>query len=448
MRKSFFNIYFSLHGEFGKTLSAAREMQWRPADDIREYQWRKLSALIKHAYDNVPFYRERMKKAGFSTGNINDFEQFRKIPILTKKDINEHLDELVSATASKSSLLLNATGGSTGAPVHYYQDKAMILGQWAATHRFFDWAGRAPWDHVAKLWGSSFDIENAKPKTWKGNLYVRLFEGVKFFPAFEMNERTFSEFAEYVRRFKPACVESYAVPLALTGKYILDRGIDLSGSGVRCAVTSAEKLIEDHRKIIESAFHCRVYDRYGGRELGNVAAECGSGGYHTADDFLYLEILNEDGSPAKEGASGKIVITSLENFGMPFIRYQNDDMGTLATGGCECGRGLSRLKSIDGRIQGVITLGNGGFVSGVIFPHLFKDFDIKLYNIEQESLEYIKVRVVPGPDFGRKDEDFCKEVLSRHLPGMEIEFEKTDGIPAGPSGKFSFVTSKVKSPFS
>jgi len=221
----------------------------------------------------------------------------------------------------------------------------------------------------------------------------------------------------------------------------------MSGTGLKACLTSAEKIDPERKNTIAEAFRCKVFDVYGGRELSTIAMECGCGGYHVADDIHYLELLDDEGRPAEPGETGQIIITSLTNFCMPFIRYQNGDMAAAAETGCECGRGLSRLESIEGRIQELIVTPSGKCISGVIFPHLFKDFDIRLYRVEQNRVDGMKVYIVPGAKFSKEDLEYCRTIMMKNFEGMEIGIELVRDLKPSSSGKFRFVVSTVKNPF-
>jgi len=169
-------------------IAGAMERQWWPPEKTRKYQWTRLQRMLQHAWDNVPFYRVRMKGAGLEPGDIRTPEDFARLPILTKEDLKDNFDALVARNADRSELLLNATGGSTGVPTQYYQDKNFLRERFAARVRFLSWVEYRVWESRAKLWGSDFDVKLSVPRTLKGKIFNLLFQETKVFPAFNITE--------------------------------------------------------------------------------------------------------------------------------------------------------------------------------------------------------------------------------------------------------------------
>ena len=102
------------------------------------------------------------------------------------------------------------------------------------------------------------------------------------------------------------------------------------------------------------------------------------------------------------------------------------------------------LASIQGRVQGMIALPSGKYVSGVFFPHLFKDFDVVQYQVIQESLEEVNIRLVAGPGLTEKDKEFILDTIREYIGGeLTVKVTLVDRIEANPSGKFEFTISKV-----
>ena len=138
-------------------------------------------------------------------------------------------------------------------------------------------------------------------------------------------------------------------------------------------ISSAQMLPQHSRELIENNLNCKVYDKYGSREFSGIAYECNKHfGHHVVAENYIVEIL-KDKEPAKENEVGEIVITDLNNYCMPLIRYRIGDLAkSLGTKTCDCGRGLPLIGDIQGRVQSIIVGANGKYLPGTYFSHLFK----------------------------------------------------------------------------
>ena len=158
------------------------------------------------------------------------------------------------------------------------------------------------------------------------------------------------------------------------------------------------------RDLIERAFACKVYDQYGHGEAAVFVSECEKGSLHVSDEYGVVEVLaGED--PAKPGEIGEIVVTGLNNWAMPLIRYRTGDLAVRETEDfkCECGRGLSVLRSIEGRVLDVLHLPSGRIVPPTALTLLFDRahaLGITEARIRQVSADHLVVDTVyTGPDF-------------------------------------------------
>jgi phenylacetate-CoA ligase len=194
-------------------------------------------------------------------------------------------------------------------------------------------------------------------------------------------------------------------------------------------MSSAQILPEQSRKAVEGAFGCKVFDKYGSREFSGIAYECEAHqGHHVVAESYIVEIL-KDGRPAQPGEMGEVVVTDLNNYCMPLIRYRLGDLAVAmdSSKGCACGRGLPMIGQIEGRVQALIVGKSGRYMPGTFFAHLFKDYDylIRQYFVEQVVPGEVILKVVKGPRF--TDDEFGKvltllrEFLGEGTP-IHIEF--------------------------
>ena len=164
-----------------------------------------------------------------------------------------------------------------------------------------------------------------------------------------VEEATLAEHADALSRYRPKLIRAFPNPLSVLHGLCAD-GFDrrICPSGI---LTTGEPLLPSQRLLFEEVFGCPVFDCYASRECGQHACECEAhDGLHINSECLHLE-FEMDGVPVKSGQPGHILITDFENYGMPFIRYRIEDMGTALDGDCRCGRTLPRMAVGAGRVR-------------------------------------------------------------------------------------------------
>ncbi|MBI2886614.1 MAG: phenylacetate--CoA ligase family protein [Chloroflexi bacterium] len=412
--------------------------QWWPRERILDLQWAKLQRLIRHVYQQVPHYREAMEALGMEPQDLRGPEDYARLPLLSKQEINAQRETLVAVGFPRSRLIRTASGGSTGAPVGFYHDPDMVTSYRAVKLRNFRWAGWEPGDAWARLWGSQFDV--APHQALGQRLWDRLTR-VLVLPCWDLTTTTMRSYGEALLRFQPAVIEAYVTPMYHFARFLQQEGI--TGIRPRGIICSAEMLFPHQRELIQQVFQCKVFNRYGGREMGDVAHECPAGTMHVNAESIYVEFIR-DGRPARVGESGELVLTALDLYGMPLLRYRVEDMGAPSDAVCPCGRGLPAMEVVEGRVQDLITLPGGRYLPGEFFPHLFKDFDVAQFQVVQDRLEHLTIRLVRGSQLTEQQVTYLLDKVREYTEGAaQIDLEFCQEIPATPSGKFRYTISHV-----
>ena len=147
--------------------------------------------------------------------------------------------------------------------------------------------------------------------------------------------------------------------------------------------------------------------------------------------------------------TGRLICTGLLNADMPLIRYEVGDRGALAPQNmpaCACGRTLPRLHSVEGRLDDVVITPDGRRI-GRLDPVLKADLPVREMQIVQESVDGLRVRVVPGAGFTPAHEQSIRRRLRQRVGDMTIEFDYLPQLPRGANGKVRFVISKVQASY-
>ncbi len=413
-----------------------KRSQWLTPAQIREIQELKLRELIHQAYYHVGYYRDIFDRLGLRPADIRTVDDLGKLPLLDKKTVRAALYfDLLSDNHDKRRMLKITTSGSTGEPFVCYADKNQLEMRWAATLRSMEWTGYRFGDRQARLWHQTIGMTYKQVvREWMDAWLSRRF----FIPAYEMSDRNLPKSIAKLKKFKPVLIDGYAESFNFLAHYIKEHGLE--GVRPKGIISSAQVLPEQSRAVIESAFGCGVFDKYGSREFSGIAYESdGHDGHLVVAENYIVEIL-KDGCPARPGELGEVVITDLHNRCMPLIRYRVGDLAIAvdSSTASSCGRGLPRIGRIEGRAQAIIIGANGNYLPGTFFMHYFKDYDyvVRQFQIVQHRLAHLTLKVVKADRFN--DQLFAEIVAGlRKFVGqkMEIEIEFVDSIPLVRTGK-------------
>lgn len=423
-------------------LAILREMRerdaWTPAQ-LRDFQRRRLREVLAHAYRTVPFYRRRFDDAGFDPAKVEDVAQLSALPVLTKSEIGANLDAMISSDYDRSRLIKDSTGGSTGDPLRFYLTERKKSFVRAATLRENAWLGCRVGDRILRFWGHPRDHQGGL----KARVGAELVRQTQTVNAFELDDRQIHIFLDELDRFRPAIVIAYGKAIFFAAQHAVREGRSPAHRPHAIVITS-EGLTGQQRAAVREVFGCPVVNRYASREMGQVASGCGvTDRLHTVDDGCVTEIVPLPGDTG--GERGRLVLTDLVNDAMPLIRYDTGDVGVRATGACPCGRPYGLLEDVEGRVIDLLRRRDGGYVHGMALFRLFRGDDaVKSFQVVQESLDLVEVKVVPvGP--GRlPDLDAIRAGIRGALDDrVEVRMQVCEAIPPAPSGKHRFTISKV-----
>ncbi|MGB4626525.1 MAG: hypothetical protein WBI36_01770 [Erysipelotrichaceae bacterium] len=443
MIRKVLNKRYRLHKErrILPILNELEKNQYLTCEEIENLQKTKLSNILKIAVDNVPYYDYLKKESAeiFSDG-ISSKQMLDKFPVLTKKIIIDNYKSLINPRC-QNKVIKNYSGGSTGKPVKLLQDSVMRDYGLAATIRSDRWAGWEFGSSVFKFWGASRDQSahlKEKAKRFLFNEYV--------FDAFGWDKDTIKTIYKLMKKEKPEIIIAYASALYFYVDTVIQMGLK-PNHVPKGIITSADMLYDWQRKEIEEYFNCKVFNRYGCRELGLISCECKEhNGMHISSDRIYLEVVDDNNQPVPDGCAGRILITDLTNTAMPIIRYEIGDIGTISKQRtCKCGRGLPKLESIQGRITDYIVSSDGKYVSGTALTTVVPQLNnVQQIQIIQKEKGKVLTKVVKGANYSKQDELNIETVLKKYLGiDMIIEIEYVSSLLNEKSGKYRFVVNEM-----
>jgi phenylacetate-CoA ligase len=428
-------------------LAVARQLdesQWWTPEALLFQQLRQIERVLGHALSTVPYYKQRLGfLAGRKAGTLT-LEDFRKIPILRRSDIQEAGAALISTKipSDHSPVFDIKTSGSTGRPIVTKGTAITGLMLRAANLRYHLWFKR---DFSAKTAAIRL-LKGKQLEAAKANRAVPWADG---FPSGPMVMRHIatpvSEQFDWLLDQKPDYLLTFPSNLLALIRLSKERHMKLGT--LREVITLGEAPDPALRDICKKEWGVPVVDAYSSQEFGMLAVQCPAAPhYHVQSENVLVEILDADDKPCAPGQTGRLVITALHNFATPLIRYE---IGDLAIPGesCACGRGLPVITRILGRTRNMLTLPSGE----QICPRFnFEDFlfesdsPIRQFQVIQKNLETLMVHVVAKRNLTSLEEESVRQTLragARHPFEVLVDYVKE--IPRSASGKFEEFRSEV-----
>jgi len=396
------------------------ELDHVDSKSLADYKQYKLENLCRFASNNVPYYKQ------FGV-NCSDFHLY---PIVNKNVIRSNFEAFRSEPRRHS---WRSTSGSTGQPFFFPKDRTASAHMDALMYHFYSWHGIQPADRQARIWGGALTRCGQNIQLIKDILLNR-----KRLPIAVMNDAVNKHYYECLLKFMPKYF--YAYPGAL---YQFARSIErqqLSGSDLKigAAICTGEVLFPFQREYIEKILCCKVINEYGSTENGIIAFECENGSMHVSPT-LEVEITHPD----SEGF-GKVVITELNSFYFPFIRYEIGDIARWSQSGCVCGKPYRVLEIREGRIGSHIIRSDGSKIHSSILAYALK-FEVEAFRGVQDSTGKVIIDIVPTSSHSPAQEKKILDRLNASLgDNVEVQLKVVKAIPPDRSGKLRYFDSQME----
>ncbi|MDQ6928492.1 MAG: phenylacetate--CoA ligase family protein [Actinomycetota bacterium] len=428
--------------------------QWWPAEVIATHQFDQLQNLLVHAHATVPFYKERLATTGWAPDGLITPEQWRRLPILTRAELQEAEHDVRSTAipAEHGTPVSYMTSGSTARPLETV-GTALTRLMWSCfTLRHHLWHQQDMSLKMAVI--RQFPSEDSLPRRgrvapgWGPATEAVVQTG----PCALLDiRRTVGEQAEWLIEQDPGYLLTYpSNALALARLFESGRK---SLPELRAVHTFGEVCDLDVRAEVRAAFGVPVVDMYSSQEVGYVALQCPTQDrYHVQAENLIVEVLDADGAPCRPGQLGRVVVTTLHNFATPLFRYELGDYAQVGRP-CPCGRGLPALTRVLGRQRNMLTLPDGAqrwptFGDSTEFVQALSTLPrIEQFQVVQKSLAQLEVLLVCERALDLVEEELVRDYLDGALGHrFETEFSYHGEIPRSPSGKFEDFRSELAAP--
>lgn len=419
--------------------------QWRSLKKNQDEQAKKLYELVRYAHKNVPYYKKIIQENNIHYSRKTIFDDIKKFPILTKQDMKNNFEDLKSQDITTFSK--NTSGGSTGQPVVFLQDNNYYDWNAAGKVFYYSWAGRNEGEFMIKLWGSERDIIEGTQGL--DGFLIKHMMNIQLLNSFKMSEKNMRDYVKIINTKKPKIMESYVQSIYELAIFIEKKNLSIySPKGI---IVSAGILYPHMREKIETVFGTKVFNRYGTREVGDIACSCEfSDELHINMFHSYVEVLDSNLTRLDDGNLGHIHITNLNNKVMPLIRYDIGDMGEISKNyTCKCGRGLIKLKEVKGREMNMFKSKSGDLIPGEFFIHfvgvVHNKGNIEKFQIIQERIDLIKIKYILKDSKGFEENKYNVEKDIKKVMGEDcnIIWDLVKEIPPSKSGKYLYTIREV-----
>lgn len=415
------------------------QTQYLSLQELEDIQWQRLQKFYSFLWQHNSFYRQRLEKAGLHPNSLREPADIEKIPILSKKEIRQYGDALLSDGFNKSSLLHFKTGGSTGKALDIFITEECSELRNSCARRHDRWTGWEPGEPIGAAWG------NPKlPTTMKEKIFHYCLQPYIYLDTMAVSPEAVKTFARNWSTVRPTLLFGHAHSLFILAQYAQELGCnEIRPKGI---LSTSMMLLPHERRRIEEVFSCRVTDRYGCEEVSLIGCECEQhNGMHMNIEHLVIEFIKDDGQKALSGEPGNIVVTDLMNFAMPFVRYRVEDVGIPLDRACSCGRGLPLMGKVAGRVADFLITKNGDRVAGIslIENTLTKMPGIDQMQIVQRSLDDLLLNVVAGQGYSKAIQKNLATYFQEIFPDTTVSICQVAKIEPEPSGKYRFSICRI-----
>jgi phenylacetate-CoA ligase len=414
---------------------AFRRTVERWSDEQRdEWVLRRLRHVLRTAAAELPFHAVRMRAAGFDPAAPFGFKDFARLPVLERHELREQGESLILPGLPTKHVRRDSTGGSTGEPTVIWTGPEERGWRESGSAYFLGRLGLRRGMRQAMLWGHHLD------PVASSRLADRLrtaIDNARWYDCLRLSPEVLRQYHRNLQQWRPRYIIAYASALATLAHEVEQTG-EAPAYPTHALITGAEKLLPQQREQIERVFRRAVHERYGSRDVGLVAFQVGRTAH--AYDIDWANLLVE---PETDEPQSPILVTKLHADAMPLIRYRIGDIGRFPDGS-RPGHPATQLHEVVGRDVDRIWLPERGWVHGLTFPHLFKDYPVAEFQVRQ-SLDYsVTVSLVIRQGFREDTADAIYRLLRANLKGVPLSIAIVDHIPRTASGKLRPVVSEVR----
>jgi len=425
-----FNINASLADALAK-----RSVHWT-REEIESYQGNRLKALVKHCFQNVPYYRRVMDERNLTPNDFKRPQDVSKFPILTKQIIRDNGPELRARNYPDSICQFRRSGGTTGEPTKVAICPTARSIEIAMYLRGFSWMGWRPGKPIIQLFGGSLGIGGTSARARLVNWLLNTI----FLSAFELRRENVKEYSQTVLKNPGGVLVGYSSAVFNLAELISAE--NLPTGNLVSIICTAEQMPDAWKARIQEAFKVPCFMYYGCGEIQSVAYESMSAEkYIVCQERVILEVADPKEDVFRDSGNGAFCITDLHNYAMPMIRYQNGDAGTI--GYLSGSPSHQRIIELDGRIMDRLITIDGQLICSALPPHMILRSGLRvskfqLIQFDRRNLLF-RYATESGNELDFSEKEIVRGVFRKYLgEGMNVDFA-FEGFEISKSGKHRFV---------
>ncbi len=432
-----FDLSLKLKGFPIKEAKAHLEIiQNKNDDDFKSYLETKKQDIITYHLKHNSFYKEFAK----STNTLD----WNSIPVMTKQDLQQPLNSLLSDGFTKNNIYIDKTSGASGTPFVFSKDKFCHALTWSVIQDRFGWYDiNFNTSNQARFYGIPLDKKGYYIEKLKDLVSNRT-----RFNVFDLSDIAFNNWLKVFKNKPLEYINGYTSPIVQFAKYLQRTNIVLNTicKSLRVCIVTSEMLFEADKQLMESQFGVPVVNEYGASELDLIAFQNQNSEWQVNSETLFVEVLDEQNNVLPLGEEGRLVITSLYNKSQPFIRYDIGDIGVLSKNST-----LKKpiLEKLVGRTNDIAILPSGKKAAGLTFYYITKSIiedggNVKEFVVEQVKPDTFKIIYVSNKTLSKEKVVKIKSEMEHYLEsGLHIFFEKQDSLQRSKSGKLKQFSSLI-----
>jgi phenylacetate-CoA ligase len=431
------NIILPIGDLFNKSTFIKELKYWRKIDaysseELEKLQTENLRNLLSSAVKNVPLYK------GIKLDNSDPYYSIQKFPILTKNCLRKNNSELISSLENKNDLIKYSSSGSSGVQSAVFmnkQEQSIIRG--ILTH-WWEWSQYKIGEPIVQT-GMSPDRSFVKS-------LKDFFFKTYYLNAFALSNEQLHSLCEKLNNSDKYFLSGYASSLNIIAEYASDNKYNIQ---LKSVISLGDKLFPHYRKNIEKAFNCKVYDTYGSNEGLMIAAQKDLEYLYILSPHVFVEIVDDYNKPVPDGEMGNILITRLDGYSMPLIRYKLGDLGILLPKDKypkDRAFQYPILQQIVGRETDVVRLPSGKKLIVHSFTGIFEFIEeIQQFKILQSKIEEITILYIKSKGFSKDTLLKITSELQKHIQDENfiINYLEVEKIYPTKSGKPQIIESNL-----
>ncbi|TDQ19616.1 phenylacetate-CoA ligase [Algoriphagus boseongensis] len=436
IRTNFFleKVVLPLSDRFNHSPFYAKLLDWRrisvlDKDQLESLQKEKLTKMLSFVSQHSEFY---------SLQNIaksrDPYHWLASFPVLKKGTFKENLNFFLTAP-NDNQLTSIMSSGSSGPPSKVFFNKTELANNRAIQILWWEWAG---YKFGNSLLQTGVNMKRSKEKKIKDFLLK-----TRYIDAMSHSEEEILKELAYLSKNPKDHFVAYASSLYLFAKVALEKNI--TGVKFKSVISLGEKLLPNFRDTIEKVFSCKVFDTYGASEGFLIASQCKAGKYHIMTPHLVLEVLDERGNEVNPGEMGRVILTGLDNFTTPLIRYEVGDLAVKSKDNtCTCGLQFPILDEIIGRQTEFILTPKGKYITVQNVVRVMKHFpEIEQFKVVQEEPDTVNIIYIPDPKVLKiREEEIQKMFEEVFNEPLKFKFQSVKVLPKAKTGKFQLIERK------